>query len=124
MEIDEEQETVSIMTVIEQLEDCYRTQDYERWLSLLTPAYRRRYSDPRNLEAEGWAVHDLASFFRLLVRARKRENIGSLEISRVEFVTPTKALVYVLLEGEEFPVPQHTFIRRGDSWYKGLKEEE
>lgn len=122
--IDEERETVSIVTVIERLEDSYRTQDYELWLNLLTPAYRRRYSDPRHLEAEGWDAADLRSFFKLLVKTRKRENIGSLEISRVEFVSPTKALVYVLLAGEEFPVPQHTFIRRGDTWYKGLKEEE
>ncbi len=122
--IDEERETDSIMTVIEQLENSYRTGDYEQWAGLLTAAYKRRYSDPQNLAAEGWRARDLRSFFNLLVRTRQKENIGSLEISRVEFVSENKAYVYVLLEGEEFPVPQHTFIRRGDSWYKGLKEED
>lgn len=45
------------------------------------------------------------------------------EISRVEFVSTNKAYVYVILGGEEFPTPQHTFIRAGESWYKGLSHE-
>jgi hypothetical protein len=122
--IDEEKETVSIITVIETLEMTYRTEDYEKWLSLLTPRYKEKYSKRENLAAEGWDASDLHSFFALLVQARRKENIGSLEISRVEFVSPRKAHVYVIFKGEEFPEPQHTFIRIGDSWYKGLREEE
>jgi hypothetical protein len=122
--IDEKKETVSIVEVIESLERTYLDGDFEKWLSLLTPRYRAKYDQPDNLRKEGWDAKDLRSFFELLVETRRSENIGSLEISRVDFVSPRKAHVFVLFKGEEFPEPQHTFIRIGDAWYKGLREEE
>jgi hypothetical protein len=124
LNIDEEKEAVSIYTVIETLEDCYRTKNYDRWLSLLTQAYRDHFDNPKTLAAEGWDAGTLEEFFYLLVSARRMGNVGDLEISRVEFVSDYKAFVYVILGGEEFPEPQHTFIRIGDNWYKGLSTEE
>ena len=124
LHIDKEMETVSIYTVIETLEDCYKTQNYDRWLSLLTSAYREHFDNAVTLASEGWDATNIREFFDLLVSARRRGNVGNLEISRVEFVSDYKAFVYVILEGEEFPEPQHTFIRIGESWYKGLSTEE
>lgn len=124
LHIDEEKETVSIYTVIETLEDCYKTQNYDLWLSLLTSAYREHFDNDEALASEGWDATNIREFFDLLVSARRRGNIGDLEISRVEFVNDYKAYVYVILEGKEFPEPQHTFIRIGESWYKGLSTEE
>jgi hypothetical protein len=124
LQIDEKKETVSIIEVIESLERTYLDGDFETWLSLLTPRYRAKYDQPDILRKEGWDAKDLRSFFELLVETRRSENIGSLEISRVDFVSPRKAHVFVLFKGEEFPEPQHTFIRMGGSWYKGLREEE
>jgi hypothetical protein len=124
LNIDEEKEAVSIYTVIESLEDCYRTKNYDRWLSYLTQAYRDHFNNPETLASEGWDAGNLEEFFDLLVSVRRKGNIGDLEISRVEFVSDYKAFVYVILGGSEFPEPQHTFIRIGDSWYKGLSTEE
>jgi hypothetical protein len=123
LNIDEAVETRSIYVAIEELEDCYRTKNYNKWLSLLTPGYRHYFNDPALLDAEGWDAENLNEFFLLLVKTRRRSNIGDLEISRVEFVSDNKAFVYVLLEGEEFPVPQHTFIRIDNTWLKGLSDE-
>jgi hypothetical protein len=123
LNIDEEKETLSIFTVIEELETCYRTKNFEKWLSLLTPSYRRHFNNQGLLEAEGWDADNINEFFDLLVQTRRKSNIADLEISRVEFLNDDKAYVYVLLEGEEFPVPQHTFIRISDSWLKGLSNE-
>jgi hypothetical protein len=124
LNIDEEKEADSIHTVIEILEDCYRTRNYDRWLSLLTHAYRDHFDDPNTLASEGWDATNIREFFDLLVSVRRRGNIRDLEISRVEFVSDYKAFVYVILGGEEFPEPQHTFIRIGETWYKGLSTEE
>jgi len=122
--INEQKETESIITVIEKLEECYKTNNFEQWLHFLTPAYKERYSNEENLRAEGWEAYDLESFFHLLVETRKKGDIRALKISRVEFVSPHKALVYVLLRDKEFPEPQHTFIMVGNTWLKGLKDEE
>jgi len=124
LHIDEEKETVSIYTVIETLENCYKTKNYDLWLSLLTSAYRDHFDNAETLASEGWDATNIREFFDLLVSARRRGNIGDLEISRVEFVSDYKAYVYVILEGKEFPEPQHTFIRIGESWYKGLSTQE
>ena len=124
LNIDEEKEADSIYSVIETLEDCYRTTNYNRWLSLLTQSYKNHFDDPDNLASEGWDATNIREFFDLLVRTRRKGNIRDLEISRVEFVSDYKAFIYVILGGEEFPEPQHTFIRIGESWYKGLSTEE
>ncbi len=116
-------EVQSIITVIAELEECYRLNNFEKWLGLLTPHYRAAYSDPEFLAREGWKAGSIESFFRLLVETRRRGNIRSLAVSRVSFINPNKAQVYVMLESEEFPRPQHTFIRIGNSWYKGLANE-
>ena len=58
-----------------------------------------------------------------MVQTRRKSDIGDLDVSRVDFVSDTKAYVYVVLDGEEFPTPQHTFIRIDDSWLKGLSYE-
>jgi hypothetical protein len=118
-----EEYTESILSVIESLEKCYGTGDFEKWKSLLTPLYREKHDDPAYLRAEGWAATDLLAFFRLLIKTRKQGNVTALEISRIEFVNPWKARVFVLLDKSEFPEPQHTFIKRGNSWLKGLPEE-
>jgi hypothetical protein len=118
-----EEYTESILSVIESLEECYRTGDFEKWKSLLTPLYKEKHNDPDFLQAGGWAASDLKSFFRLLIKTRKLVNVTSLGVSRVEFVNPQKALVYVILEDSEFPEPQHTFLKLGNSWLKGLPEE-
>ncbi|KPJ83662.1 MAG: hypothetical protein AMS17_17165, partial [Spirochaetes bacterium DG_61] len=123
LNIDEERETRSIYTVIEELESCYSMYDYAQWLSLLTMSYRQHFNDREILEAEGWAATNIREFFDLLVQTRRGRNIGDLDISRVEFINDNKAYVYVLLDDEEFPVPQHTFIRVGDFWLKGLSNE-
>jgi hypothetical protein len=119
----ERRETVSIIQVIESLEESYEKNDFELWKSFLTPKYREKYNDPEILKKEGWNVGDLESFFKLLIDTRKKGKIAALEISRVEFINPNKALVYVVFGGEEFPEPQHTFIKINDKWYKGLIEE-
>ena len=124
LNIDEEKETDSIYTVIETLEDCYRTANFERWLSLLTGAYKDHFDDADILASEGWDARNIEEFFDLLVNTRRRGNIADLEISRVEFVSDYKAYVYVILGDKEFPEPQHTFIRIGETWYKGLSTEE
>jgi hypothetical protein len=124
LNIDEEKEADSIYSVIETLENCYRTRNYDRWRSLLTHAYSDHFDDPHILASEGWNATNIREFFNLLVSARRRGNIGDLEISRVVFVSDYKAFVYVILGGEEFPEPQHTFIRIGETWYKGLSTEE
>ena len=123
LNIDEAKETRSIYTVIEELESCYSMYDYAQWLSLLTMSYRQHFNDREILEAEGWAATNIREFFDLLVQTRRGRNIGDLDISRVEFINDNMAYVYVLLDDEEFPVPQHTFIRVGDSWLKGLSNE-
>jgi hypothetical protein len=115
--------TESILSVIGALEECYRTGDFEKWQSLLTPLYREKHSDPEYLRAQGWDADDLRDFFRFLITTRKGGNVTALEISRVEFENPGKARVFVILDGREFPEPQHTFVRTGDSWLKGLPEE-
>ncbi len=120
---DAKREAESIITVIEKLEDCYKNNDFDNWLDLLTPRYRERYNDPELLAEEGWNVRNIGEFFNLLVDTRKKENIRALRISRVDFINPNKAYVYVFLENEEFPKPQHTFIKVGDSWLKGLSKE-
>jgi hypothetical protein len=124
LNIDEKKEADSIYTVIETLEDCYRTENYELWLSLLTRAYKDHFDDPETLDSEGWDAQNIQEFFNLLVNTRRRGNIADLEISRVEFVSDYKAYVYVILGDKEFPEPQHTFIRIGETWYKGLSTEE
>lgn len=124
LNINERKEADSIYTVIETLEDCYRTSNYDRWLSLLTHTYRDHFDDPNTLASEGWDATNIREFFDLLVRTRRKGNIRDLEISRVEFVSDYKAFVYVILGGEEFPKPQHTFIRIRETWYKGLSTEE
>ncbi len=121
--IDEEKEAESIVSVIETLEGCYKTADLKKWQTLLTPMYRERHNDPEFLKLEGWSATDIESFFYLLVETRKKGNITSLPISRVEFINQNKALVYVILGDKEFPEPQHTFIRLDNRWYKGLTEE-
>jgi hypothetical protein len=120
---DEEKETSSIIDVITSLEKSYEKRDFEMWRSFLTEGYQKKYSNPEVLKEEGWNAKDLLSFFNLLVKTRTRANIGTLTISRVEFLNQNKALVYVMLEGEEFPEPQHTFIKINNKWYKGLFEE-
>jgi len=114
----------SIIETIKKLEQYYDTEAFEKWQSLLTSAYKEKYSDPEFLKAQGWEAKDLKSFFYLLIKTRKKNGIKSLAISRVEFVDSNKAYVYVLLKGKEFPKPQHTFIKVGNSWYKGLPDEE
>jgi len=121
--IDEEKEAESIVSVIETLEGCYKTADLKKWQTLLTPMYRERHNDPEFLKLDGWSATDIESFFYLLVETRKKGNITSLPISRVEFINQNKALVYVILGDKEFPEPQHTFIRLDNRWYKGLTEE-
>jgi hypothetical protein len=123
LNIDQEEETRSIYTVIEELESCYRTRDYEKWLNLLTSNYRRHFNNRAMLQTEGWDAENIREFFELLVQTRRKSDIADLEISRVEFVSDNKAYVYVVLNGEEFPTPQHTFIRINDSWMKGLSHE-
>jgi hypothetical protein len=120
----EKKETVSIIYIIEELEQCYEEGDFEKWMSFLTPRYKKRYSDSQALKEEGWDAVDIESFFHLLVQTRKTENINTLPISRVEFLNENKALVYVFFGDEEFPEPQHTFVRINGKWYKGLREEE
>ncbi len=119
----EKRETVSIIQVIESLEESYEKNDFELWKSFLTPKYREKYNDLELLKKEGWNAGNLESFFKLLVDTRRKGNIAALEISRVEFINPNKALVYVVFGDEEFPEPQHTFIKINDKWYKGLIEE-
>ena len=121
--IDEKRETVSIITVIETLEESYKNNDFENWKLLLTSSYQEKYDNSEFLKGEGWDAGDLKTFFHLLVATRKKENITALPISRVEFISDKKALVYVILGEEEFPEPQHTFVRINDNWYKGLREE-
>jgi len=121
---DEKKETVSIVNIIEELEECYKDGNFEKWKSFLTQRYKERHNDPQYLEAEGWDAVDVESFFHLLVDTRKTENINALSISRVEFLNKNKALVYVFFGDEEFPEPQHTFVRIHGKWYKGLREEE
>ena len=121
--IDEEKEAESIVSVIETLEGCYKTADLKKWQNLLTPMYMERHNDPEFLKLGGWSATDIESFFYLLVETRKKGNITSLPISRVEFINQNKALVYVILGDKEFPEPQHTFIRLDNRWYKGLTEE-
>ena len=118
-----QKETISILDTIEQLEQCYETQNFKKWKSLLTPAYKEKYSDPAFLKQQGWNDDNLESFFYLLIQTREKNGIKSLPISKVEFVSPNKAYVYVLFKGKEFPKPQHTFIKIGNSWYKGLPDE-
>jgi hypothetical protein len=120
---DEKREAESIISVIEELEDCYKDDDFKNWLNLLTPRYQARYNDPQLLAEEGWEAQSISEFFNLLVDTRKKENIRALQISRVDFIGPNKAYVYVFLGNEEFPKPQHTFIKLGDSWFKGLSKE-
>lgn len=115
--------TISILDTIEQLEQCYETQNFKKWKSLLTPTYKEKYSDPVFLKQQGWNANNLESFFYLLIQTREKNGIKSLPISRVEFVNPNKAYVYVIFKGKEFPKPQHTFIKIGNSWYKGLPDE-
>jgi hypothetical protein len=115
--------TESIQSVIQSLEECYRTGDFEKWQSLLTPLYKKKYGDPEYLRSQGWAASDLRGFFRLLIAARREGNVTALKISRVAFLTSSKALVFVILEGKEFPEPQHTFLKMGSNWLKGLPEE-
>ena len=115
--------TESILNVIESLEACYASGDYERWKSLLTPLYREKHDDAAYLRAQGWTATGLYSFFKLLIATRKQGNVTALKISRIEFEKPWKALVFVILEEREFPEPQHTFIKIGNSWLKGLPEE-
>jgi hypothetical protein len=119
----EKKETVSIINIIEELEQCYKESDFKKWKSFLTPKYKERYSDSQSLKEEGWDAVDVESFFHLLVETRKTENINTLPISRVEFLNENKALVYVFFGDEEFPEPQHTFVRINGKWYKGLREE-
>jgi hypothetical protein len=121
--VEVEEYTESILSVIESLEECYGTGDFEKWKSLLTPLYKEKHDDSAYLRAQGWAAADLGAFFRLLIKTRRRGNVTALDISRVEFVNPRKALVFVILDKNEFPEPQHTFIRAGNSWLKGLPEE-
>jgi hypothetical protein len=121
--VEVERYTESIMNVIESLEACYATGDFERWKSLLTPLYREKHDDPAYLQAQGWSAAGLYSFFKLLISTRKQGNVTALKISRIEFEKPWKALVFVILEEREFPEPQHTFIKIGDKWLKGLPEE-
>ena len=117
------EQTKSIIETIEELENCYKTKNYEKWKSLLTPEYKKKYGNPDFLKKNGWKANNLESFFYLLIETREKNGIEALPISRVEFVSPNKAYVYVLFKGKEFPKPQHTFIKIGDSWYKGLPEE-
>ena len=84
--IDEEKETVSIISVIEALEESYKNQDFEKWKVLLSPKYREKYNDPEFLNQEGWDATDIESFFYLLIETRKKGNITALPISRVEFI--------------------------------------
>jgi hypothetical protein len=120
---DEKREAESIISVIEKLEDCYKDNDFDNWLNFLTPRYRKRYNDPKLLAEEGWDAQSISEFFNLLVDTRKKKNIRALQISRVDFINPNKAYVYVFLGNEEFPKPQHTFIKLSDSWLKGLSKE-
>jgi len=121
--IDEVRETESIIDVIQSLEESYEKRDFEMWKNFLTDSYKKRYNDPKFLNEEGWDAKDLGSFFALLIETRKSANISALSISRVEFISSNKALVYVMFGDEEFPEPQHTFIKINDKWYKGLLEE-
>jgi hypothetical protein len=121
--VEVEKYTESILSVIESLEACYATGDFERWKSLLTPLYREKHDDQAYLQAEGWSATGLYPFFKLLIATRKQGNVTALKISRIEFEKSRKALVFVILEEREFPEPQHTFIKIGDSWLKGLPEE-
>ena len=123
LNISQEKETRSIYTVIDELESCYCTSNYEKWTSLLTPNYRQHLNNRQILEAEGWQAENIRGFFNLLVQTRRKSDIGDLDVSRVDFVSDTKAYVYVVLDGEEFPTPQHTFIRIDDSRLKGLSYE-
>lgn len=118
-----EDDLESITQVIEEIENCYITNNFDKWVSLLTPSYRTVYNDSQFLAREGWDACDIESFFHLLVEARKRGNIVSLPVSRIEFVNPDKALVYVIFENSEFPKPQHTLIRIEGTWYKGIENE-
>jgi hypothetical protein len=119
----EEEEAESIVDVIEELENCYKTNDFEKWKSLLTVSYKEKYNDPEQLQGENWDAEDLESFFQLLVQTRRKGRITSLEVSRVVFVNAKKARVFVIFEGKEFPDPQHTFIKINDKWLKGLNYE-
>jgi len=121
--INKEKETELIINVIHELENCYKTKNFDKWKSFLSPNYKERYNNPVLLKEEGWNAKDLKSFFNLLVETRKRKNISTLEISRIEFVNSDRACVYVIFQGEEFPKPQHTFIRIAGKWYKDLKIE-
>ena len=118
-----EQNTESILDVINSLEECYETGDFEKWRGYLTPRYSEMHDDAVYLRAEGWNADDLRSFFKLLIKTRKRGSITTLSVSRIDFVSSNKALVYVILGESEFPEPQHTFIRVGDRWSKGLQDE-
>ncbi len=118
------QEAENILAVINRLEETYENNDFEGWQSMLTPDYRKKYSDPVNLREEGWDAADLHSFFNLLVKTRRKGQIKTLKISRVVFANPNKAYVYVFFKNREFPEPQHTFVRINGKWLKGLREEE
>jgi hypothetical protein len=118
-----EHSTESILDVINSLEECYETGDFEKWRGYLTPRYSEMHDDAVYLRAEGWNANDLRSFFKLLIKTRKRGSITTLTVSRIDFVSSNKALVYVILGENEFPEPQHTFIRVGDRWFKGLQDE-
>jgi len=122
--VEAKQEAENILTVINRLEETYENDDFEGWQSILTPDYRRKYSNPESLQKDGWDANDLHSFFDLLVETRQKGQIKTLEISRVVFVNPNKAYVYVFFQDREFPEPQHTFIRIDGEWLKGLQEEE
>jgi len=118
------QEAENILAVINRLEETYENNDFEEWQGMLTPDYRGKYSNPENLQKDGWDADDLHSFFDLLVKTRQKGQIKTLKISRVVFVNPNKAYVYVFFQDREFPEPQHTFIRIDGEWLKGLREEE
>jgi len=120
---DPEKETTSIIQAIKDLEECYRTESFDKWKNFLTPAYIEKHSNPEFLHTRGWDADTLESFFNMLVKTRKESNISSLPISRVEFISENKAFVYVRLGDREFPEPQHTFIRINNRWFKGLPEE-
>ncbi len=118
------QEAENILEIINRLEEMYEKDDFEGWKSMLTPDYRKKYSNPENLRKDGWDAADLHSFFNLLVDTRRKGQIKTLKISRVVFTNQNKAYVYVFFEDREFPEPQHTFIRINGTWLKGLREEE
>ncbi len=114
----------NILDIINRFEETYEKNDFEGWQSMLTADYRKKYSNPEDLHKDGWNATDLHSFFNILVETRRKGQIKTLKISRVVFVNPNKAYVYVFFENKEFPKPQHTFIRINGTWLKSLREEE